>query len=140
MLREVLVVGVVLAGSVRTAVSQNSPPEEPDTSVVTVDVLFDIPEAMNEGTNVRLEDVVVRAKAGNVVRVSYGKHEIFVVPPDPAKLDFIAIGAHVNVQGTLRRSPSAPQAKLEYAMRASEARRLSRTRFYVDAWSLTAAR
>lgn len=139
MLREVLVAGAVLAANVRMAVSQPGSDEEPDTSVVTADELFDIPEAMTEGTNVRLENVVVRAKSGNVVRVRYGKHEIFVSPPDPAKLDWIAVGARINVQGTLRRTPSAPQARLQYAMRTGEARRLSRTRFYVDAWALTAA-
>lgn len=140
MLREVLVAGVVIAGSVRMGAAQPPEPEEPDTVVVGADELFEAPEAMTEGTNVRLENVIVRAKSGNILRVRYGKHEIFVVPPDPAKLDWIAVGARIHVQGTLRKPPTAPQARLEYAMRRSEARRLARARFYVDAWSVSAAR
>ena len=81
----------------------------------------------------------MRAKTGNILRVHYGKHEIFVVPPDPAKLDFIAVGARIHVQGTLRKPPTAPQARLQYAMRNCDARRLAHARFYVDAWSVSAA-
>jgi hypothetical protein len=142
MLREVLVAGAVLAGSVAGAQPPPPPPEDesPDSAVVSADELFEAPEVMTEGTNVRLDNVIVRAKTGNILRVRYGKHEIFVVPPDPAKLDWIAVGARIHVQGTLRRPPSAPQARLEYAMRRGDARRLARARFYVDAWSVSATR
>jgi hypothetical protein len=94
-------------------------------------------ELLVEGTNVYLEDMVVRAKSGVMTRVAYGKHEIFVAPIDPSELQFVAIGARVDVRGTLREAPTAPQARLAYAMSPREARRLARHRIYVRAWSLT---
>jgi len=42
----------------------------------------------------------------------------------------------VDVRGTLRRAPGAPQARLAYAMSSREARRLARKGVYLDAWSL----
>lgn len=93
---------------------------------------------MVEGTNVHLEDVVVRAKSGHLIRVASGRHEIFVAPPDPSQLSFLAIGAAVDVRGTLIKAPSAGQAQLIHGMGSREARRLSRQRVYVDAWSVTA--
>jgi hypothetical protein len=89
-----------------------------------------------EGTNVHLENVVVRAKTGLMMRVAVGRHEIYVAPVDPSMLEFLAVGATVDVRGTLRRAPSAPQARFAYAMSAREARRLARQHVYVDAWSL----
>jgi hypothetical protein len=139
MLRKLFAVALVAAGAHGSALSQPRSDEPPDVSVISADELFADPAAMEEGLNVRLDDVVVRAKSGNTLRVRAGKHEIFVVPPDPAKLDFIAVGARLHVQGTLCRSPSAPQARLEYAMRAADARRLARTRFYIAAWAVTPA-
>jgi len=100
--------------------------------------VFDEPDEMTEGTNVRFESAVVRAKSGLLLRVAIGKHEIFVAPPDPSSLEWIAVGAKVDVQGTLQRTPTAQQARLVYAMGPVEARRLARTRFYVDAWSVSA--
>jgi hypothetical protein len=100
--------------------------------------LFDEPEQMTEGTNVHLENAVVRAKAGILLRVRVGRHDIFVVPPDPSSMEFFAVGAKVDVRGTLERTPTAQQARLIYAMGPVEAHRLARTRFYVDAWAVTA--
>lgn len=110
-----------------------------NAGVITAQELFKDPRAVADGTNVLFENAVVRAKSGIVLRIAVGKHEIFVVPPDPSALDFVAIGAHVTVQGTLRPTPSAPQAHLIYAMSRRDARRLAHTRFYVDAWSVLAA-
>ena len=110
-----------------------------DQGVITAQQLFATPRAFTDGTNVRIENAVVRAKTGILLRVAAAKHEIFVAVPDPSALDFVAVGAHVAIQGTLRRTPSAPQARLVYAMSSREAHRLARTRFYVDAWSVTPA-
>jgi hypothetical protein len=139
MLRKTIIAALVIAGAHRSALSQSGSDLGPDITVLSADELFSDPEVMTDGLNVRLEDCVVRAKPGNMLRVRVAKHEIFVVPPDPAKLDFIAIGAHVHLQGTLRKSPSASQARLQYAMRTSDARRLARTHYYVEAWALTMA-
>lgn len=112
--------------------------QAPDSPVVTARELFATRGAMSDGTTVRLDGVVIRAKSGNVLRVSVAKHEIFVVPHDPSALDFLTVGARLDVQGTLRRAPGARQAQLVYAMGAQEARRLARSRYYVDAWSVSA--
>lgn len=96
------------------------------------------PSLRVDGTNVYLEHMVVRAKSGHMMRVAYGKHEIFVAPVDPSTLDFVAVGAKVDVRGTLRDAPSASQARLVYAMSPREARLLARSGVYVDAWSVTA--
>lgn len=131
---------VVIAGSERRGWSQKDPGAAPatDSPVVTKQELFAEPREMSEGTNVRLEDVVIRAKSGIVLRVADRKREIFVVPEDPSSLDFLAVGARVHVQGTLRAAPSARQAQLIYAMGPREARKLARSRFYVDAWVVSA--
>jgi hypothetical protein len=122
---------VVAAGS---ASAERQPPvrEFPATN----DELFANRELLAEGTNVYLSDLVVRAKSGLVMRASYRHHDIFIVPVDPSVLDFLAIGARIDVRGTLRDAPSVGQARLVFAMSASEARRLSRQRVYVDAWSV----
>jgi len=129
----------VLALTEPLAASQNGSADTSDSDVVTAEDLFATADAMTDGLNVRLEHAVVRAKSGLVLRVASQHHEIFVAPDDPSKLDFLAVGAHVDVQGTLHRAPAAPQARLVYAMSRGEARRLARTRFYVDAWALTAS-
>lgn len=142
MLREAcwmsLIVAGVIAGGARVATSQNDPEQGSNSPVVTGEELFAEPAQMTAGTNVRLAGAVIRAKSGNVLRVAVGKHQIFVAPDDPSALEFLTIGAHINVVGTLRRTPSTGQAQKIYAMGASEARRLARTRFYVDAWSMSA--
>lgn len=115
--------------------AEGLPPDQ--LSPATNDELFGDPDAMVEGTNVRLENLVVRAKSGLLLRASYDGHEIFVAPVDPSQLDFIAIGAHIDVLGTLVPAPSKRQAQLELAMGAREARRLAHARVYVDAWSVS---
>jgi hypothetical protein len=130
---------VALLAAEPLAASQNGSAETSDSDVRTAAQLFATPDAMTDGLNVRIEHAVVRAKSGLVLRVVADNHEIFVAPNDPTKLDFLAIGARVNVQGTLHRAPTAPQARLVYAMSRSEARRLAHTRFYIDAWALTAS-
>lgn len=103
---------------------------------VPVDELFENPDLMTDGTNVRIDQAVVRAKTGTMMRVRVNDHEIFVSPIDPSSMEFIKVGARVNIQGTLRPTPTAPQGRLTYAMDASEARRLAKTKYYVDAWSV----
>jgi len=137
------VVAVILAGGEPGAEPQSGSDagsgSAEGSAVITGQELFKNPRAVSDGTNVMFENAVVRAKSGIVLRVAIGKHEIFVVPPDPSALDFVAIGAHVAIQGTLRPTPSAPQARLIYAMSKRDAQRLAHTRFYVDAWSVLAA-
>ena len=95
-------------------------------------------KALLEGTNVYLENMVVRAKSGLMARLGSGRHEIFVAPNDPSTLDYIAVGATVDVRGTLVKTPSAGQARLIYAMSTRESRRIARDSVYVDAWALVA--
>jgi len=132
MLREACWMLAVIVGGERLAASQN--PEQP----MTADELFSEPDAMVDGANVQLDYAVVRAKAGNVLRVRVDHHEIFVVPDDPSLLEWITVGARVNVSGILRPTPAAKQAQLIYAMGRAEARRLARTKFYVEASSVSA--
>jgi hypothetical protein len=113
-------------------------PAPEDSGPVTKDIVFGKPKQMTEGTNVFLDDVVVRAKSGNLLRVGEGRRSIWVAPNDPSVLDFIAVGAIVDVRGTLRETPSAPQAKLIYAARAGAAKKLARDRLFVDAWDVSA--
>ncbi len=128
----------VLAASAPLAISQTPPEPAPDEPVLTARELFSDPQAMTEGANVRLDSAVIRAKSGNVLRVATEHHEIFVAPNDPSSLNYLTSGARIEVLGTLRRSPSARQAQLVYAMPACDARRLARTRFYIDAWDVMA--
>ncbi|MDX2091058.1 MAG: hypothetical protein SFX73_24575 [Kofleriaceae bacterium] len=94
-------------------------------------------ELMAPGTNVYLEGMVVRGKSGRTLRVGRGKQELFVIPVDPTSVDYMAVGAKVDVRGMLVETPSAGQAKLVYAMSGREARRIARQRVIVDAWSVT---
>lgn len=136
MFREVFVaVAIIAAGEHLAAAEAGSDTPGP---VLTAQELFADPEAMTDGTSVRLDGAVIRAKSGLVLRVAIDKHEIFVAPIDPSSMEFLAVGARVDIQGTLHRAPSAPQARLIYAMGPAEARRLARTGFYVDAWAVSA--
>lgn len=121
-----------------TTPTEEAPPAGGPASLS--DLLENRKELMTSGTNVRLEGMVVRAKSGRTLRVRHGKQELFVIPVDPASLEFIAVGAKVDVLGTLVETPSAGQARLMYAMSAREAQRIARQRVYVDAWSVTTAR
>jgi hypothetical protein len=94
-------------------------------------------DSMTEGTPVWLQDVVVRQKSGNALRIGDRAHELFVVPQDPSSLDFLTIGAHVDVRGTLRKTSNASQARLIYAMSSPAARRFARDRFYVAVAAVT---
>ena len=96
------------------------------------------PKALSDGQNVRLDEAVVRAKAGILLRVEIDHLQVYVAPIDPSASEFIAVGARVTVSGTLRRPPAEQQARLVYAMGPSEAHRLARTPFYVVAWSVSA--
>lgn len=99
--------------------------------------LFD-PKEMTDGQNIRMDQAVVRAKAGILLRVEVDHQQIFVAPIDPSSIEFIAIGARLSINGTLRRPPTAQQARLTYAMGPSEAQRLAQSPFYVVAWSVSA--
>lgn len=140
----IVVVAVVLAGGERAAESQRGLDQGSGSAtgseMLTAQELFENPRAVADGTGVFFENAIVRAKTGIVLRVLAGKHEIFVVPADPSVLDFLAVGAHVDIQGTLRHPPAAAQARLIYAMSTREASWLAHTRFYVDASSVLAFR
>jgi hypothetical protein len=131
-------VAYVLAGALMPVVLPPTMPEPSDDRsslgdepFVDKQQLFAHLDSMTEGTQVWLQDVVVRQKSGNVVRIGDHRHELFVVPQDPSTLDFLTIGAHVSVRGTLRKTQPAAQARLIYAMSSPAARRFARDRFYV---------
>src|SRR5437868_3929069 len=109
---------VALTGS---AFAQAPTPEVDDFGPVSKQELFATPKKLIEGTDVYLARMVVRAKSGTMLRVGWGTHEIFVAPIDPSALGFVTVGATVDVRGTLAKTPSARQARLIYAMSASEA-------------------
>jgi hypothetical protein len=90
--------------------------------------------------NVNLENVTVRKKSGNGMWVGYtSRRQIFVVPADPSFIEFVAIGGRVDLHGTLRKAPSASQAKLTFGMDMASARRLGGEQLYIEAWSITTA-
>jgi hypothetical protein len=128
-----LLAATTALGGVRHAAAQRPPqPVEPPNEVfVDKEQLFTHRDLMTEGTQVWLRDVVVLAKSGNVVKIGDHRHELFVVPVDPSSLDFLTIGAHVDVRGTLRRTPSAAQARFIYAMGPAAARGLASARVFV---------
>ncbi len=130
------IVAITLVAAEHLAAAQNG--SDAGGPVFTAQELFADPEMMTEGTSVRLEGAVIRAKAGILLRVAIDKHELFVSPIDPSVMEFLAVGARINVMGTLHRVPSPQQARLMYAMGPREAARLARTHFYVDAWSVSA--
>jgi hypothetical protein len=133
------VVAMMASGGEPGAQPENGSDQGSESAVLSAQELFEDPRAVTDGTSVLFEQAVVRAKTGIVLRVAAARHEIFVVPADPSVLDFLAVGAHVDIQGTLRRPPAAAQARLVYAMSTREAQRLAHTRFYVDASSVLAA-
>jgi len=130
---------VFVAALAGRALGQPPPREagvDPNAGPATKQELFASRSAQVEGTNVYLESMVVRAKSGLMARIGSRGHEIFVAPNDPSSLEYVAVGATVDVRGTLVRTPSAGQARLIYAMSSRESRRLARDPVYVDAWSL----
>jgi hypothetical protein len=127
---------VMIAGTAAGQVREREARDDANAPATKVELFQRGSTLLIEGTNVHLEDMRVRSKSGVMMRVAYGRHEIYVAPIDPSALDFIAKGARVDVRGSLRAAPSAAQARLVYAMSAREARRLARQRVYVDAWSV----
>lgn len=90
------------------------------------------------GTEVELDDVRVRAKSGNGLWVGYTRQrQIFVLPIDPSFVEFVTVGAALDVRGTLRETPSAAQAAKTFAMGAQSARKLAGDRFYIEAWTVS---
>jgi hypothetical protein len=89
------------------------------------------------GTEVYLEDVPIRRKSGNGLWVGYGRrHLLFVAPIDPSSVEALAVGARIDVRGTLRRAPAPQQAAKIFALDAASTRRFASERLYLDAWSL----
>jgi hypothetical protein len=93
--------------------------------------------SLEPGTTVELDHAVVRGVCGNLMRVAHKGHELFVAPEDPSWLEFVAIGAVVDIHGTLRAPPRARQAQLDYAIDRRTALRLERQRVFIDAWAMT---
>jgi hypothetical protein len=139
---------VLASGPVQLVSAQNTTPDRKvdkgegptpdDSGPASKTELFEHPRALLQpGTNVHLENMVVRAKSGLMVRLASGKREIYAAPLDPSSLQFLALGSRVDVRGTLVEAPSVGQAMLAFAMSAHEARRLAHSRVYVDAWSVS---
>jgi hypothetical protein len=93
--------------------------------------------ALEPGMTVELDHAVIRGISGNLMRVAHRDRELFVVPVNPSWLEFLTIGAIVDIHGALRKPPSARQAQLDYAIDRRTAARLARERFYIDAWAVT---
>lgn len=139
--------GCVLAfgGAPGTADAQRSRQDryEPDThdpanpAVIANKIYGDSPGDL-AGTEVELDDVRVRAKSGNGLWVGYTRQrQIFVLPIDPSLVEFVTVGAALDIRGTLRETPSAAQAVKTFAMGAQSARKLAGDRFYIDAWTVS---
>jgi hypothetical protein len=87
---------------------------------------------------VHFEDVPVRRKSGRGLWIGYSaRRQVFVVPVDPSFVSFVAVGAKVDVRGTLRKSPAAAQAARDFALDRASARRLANAPLYIDAWSIS---
>jgi hypothetical protein len=92
---------------------------------------------LESGTTIELDHAVIRGISGNLMRVAHRGREVFVAPVNPSWLEFLAIGAVIDIHGAIRKPPSAKQAQLEYAIDRRTAARLARERFYIDAWAVT---
>ncbi len=139
-MRRAAIVPVLLVALVSEhAIAQPADDEadQEETGPVTKDELLEDPDALVPGTNVFLDDVKVRSTSGNLVRVSVGRRQLYVAPVDPSVIQFLAVGAIIDVHGTLRETPSAAQAKLTYAASRRAAARMARDPVYVDAWSVS---
>ncbi len=87
---------------------------------------------------VHLEDVPVRRKSGRGLWIGYSaRRQVFVVPVDPSFVSFVAVGAKVDVRGTLRETPGAAQAARDFALDRASTRRLANEPLYIDAWSIS---
>ncbi|HSK04965.1 MAG TPA: hypothetical protein VK932_27140 [Kofleriaceae bacterium] len=87
---------------------------------------------------VYFEDVPVRRKSGRGLWIGYSaRRQVFVLPVDPSFVSFVAVGAKVDVRGTLRESPAAAQAARDFALDRASARRLANAPLYIDAWSIS---
>jgi hypothetical protein len=62
---------------------------------------------------------------------------VFVLPVDPSFVSFVAVGAKVDLRGTLRESPAAAQAARDFALDRASSRRLANEPLYIDAWSIS---
>jgi hypothetical protein len=113
---------------------------EPDTSdpvMAGPEQVFSSGES-HPGLLVHLVDVPIRGKAGRGVWVGYEPGEqVFVVPMDPSSVEFLAVGARIDVRGELVAAPGAEHVRRHLALDASSARRLARAPHYVQAWSVT---
>lgn len=136
MLRVSMAAAALLTVSVLDVRAQDATRPE-DTGPVGKDLVFGEPDEMTAGTNVYLDDVIVRGKSGNLLRVGQGRRSIFVAPIDPSVIGFLPIGSIIDVRGTLRETPSAEQAELTYGTSDRAAERLARDRLYVDAWDVS---
>ncbi len=91
------------------------------------------------GTNVHLEDVPVRRKAGNGLWIGYSRrHQLFAVPIDPSFVEFVTVGARIDLRGTLRETPSARQATMVFALDRTSSRLIADEPLYIDAWTMAA--
>jgi hypothetical protein len=87
---------------------------------------------------VYLDDVPVRRKSGRGLWIGYSaRRQVFVVPIDPSFVSFVVVGATVDVRGTLRETPAAPQAAREFGLDRTSTRMIAREPLYIDAWSIS---
>jgi hypothetical protein len=87
---------------------------------------------------VDLDDVPVRRKSGRGLWIGYSaRRQVFVVPIDPSFVSFVVVGATVDVRGTLRETPAAPQAAREFGLDRTSTKMIAREPLYIDAWSIS---
>jgi hypothetical protein len=89
------------------------------------------------GMQVHLDHIRVQGKSGNGLWVGPTKgRRIFVVPVDPSFIEFVAVGAVLDIRGVLRETPAPAQARKSWAVDARTARCLAYEPVYIDAWNL----
>jgi hypothetical protein len=117
---------------------QNDAPTRPRVELSRETLFADDAGEALAGTEVVLDDVTVREKAGNGMWIGYEPgRELFAVPIDPSLLETLAVGARIDVRGTLKKALAPRQAARAFALDAAATRRYAEQRLYIDAWSIT---
>ena len=115
------------------------PAGEGKAGFLSADQVFaeDLPRSFADW-EVYLDDVPVRRKSGRGVWIGYSnRRQVFVVPANPSFVSFVVVGATVDVRGTLRETPAAPQAARDFGLDRTSTKMIAREPLYIDAWSIS---
>lgn len=115
--------------------------DEHEGAVVSVVQLVSEPSPrLFAGTRIDVHDVVVQAKSGRGIWVGpSARTALLVVPSDPAMLATITVGERVDLEGTIRETPTLAEVVRQFALDAVLAERAVEEEVYVDAAQLTEA-